>query len=145
MGGTAAAIEQGIVGQANFLGGLGTAILGAMVVLRMQYRLNDRAVCCTWAFWVATIFVVPTVGLVFAISGLMIELAPILFSFSFAGNLEFSEQAFDNCRMDVLHGYSRAQMYSFIGASTFGGLFIFSNIVEKRQKPREGDSYNEAP
>ena len=128
----AAAIESGIVGQANFLGGLATAILGAMIVLWIQIRLSSTGgvrVRWTWSFWIGALFAIVTIALVFVISGVMIEVVPLLFSFPFDASKEFSAQDFGGTRIGVLEIYSRIQVVTFIGLGLFGGLFVFRNVA----------------
>ena len=128
----AAAIGQGIVDQANYLGALATAIFGGMVAVRLQFKLSDVASLQThWSclFWIATVFLAITIGLVFVISGAMIELAPVFYSFPFEAKLQFSEHDFEGTGIGRLKAYSRIQVLVFILSSVFSGLFILRNIV----------------
>ena len=128
----ASAIERGIVGQANFLASLSTAIFGGMVAFRLQFRLSSsaaRQVRWTWAFWLATVFAVPTIGLPFAISGMLIEVAPVLFSFPFDTTKELAAQDFSGTRMEDVQTYSKMQVFTFIPLAIFAGTFILKNVA----------------
>ena len=130
----AAAIERGIAGQAHFVATLATAMFAGTVALRFQVRSRSNAklaVRRAWAFWVATGLVLPTVGIAFAISGLLIELAPILFSFSFDTAKEFSSQNFPGNRFETLMGYSRAQVVAFVLFAVFAATFVLTNLTGK--------------
>lgn len=130
----AAAIERGIVGQANFVAGLTTAIFGGMVALRVQFMLYGKEgpiLRWSWGFWGATLFMLPTVGLAFAISGLLIEIAPILFSHRFDIAKEFSQQNFCGTRIGKLEEFSLVQMLTFIVFVVLSGVFVLRNVVQK--------------
>ena len=128
----AAAIREGIVDQANYLGTLAMAIFGGMVALLLQFKLicaNAPPVFWLPAFWVAIVFAVPTIALVFVITGMMIELTPVLHAFPFDMTREFANQKFDNTKILTLRWFSRIQLGTFLLLLAVGGAFVLRNII----------------
>ena len=128
----AAAVERGIIGQSNFLGGLATAIMGGIIAIRLQIRLTGGAhmrVRWVCAFWIAMVFGMISIALVFVISGMMIELAPVLFSFRFDTSKELSSQEFGEMRITIVRVYTMAQLATFVVFTLFAASFAVKNVV----------------
>ena len=135
----ATAVAQGVVDQANYLGALGTAIFGATVALCLQFKLvatDARSASWPYAFWIGSFFAIPTIGLVFVVSGLVIEIAPVLYAFEFCSNLEFSEQKFGDTRIGDLKWFSRIQVCTFVALLISSGAFVLRNIVPQTNRGR---------
>ena len=137
------AIGQGIVDQATYVGTLSTAIFGAMVALRLQFKLtraSERPVVWLPAFWIATVLAVHTIGSVVAISGLMIELTPVFYAFPFDTGKEFSAHNFDGTRIGVLKWFGRIQLGTFLLLLLCAGAFILKNLSSDTTPPLQKGS-----
>ena len=125
-------IAQSIVEQTHFLSALSTAIFGATVALRLQIRLSNfdnLPVRWSYAFWITVFCAIPAIGMAFVISGLVIELIPVLYFLDFSFAKEFSSYDFSDTRITNLEVFSQIQVYAFVPLLISSGAFVLRNIV----------------
>ena len=130
----AAAIERGITSQSELITSLSLAVIGGLLAFFLQVRIHNasnsknqiqlRYFAC---FVVALACAGISIALGYVVAGMLIQIAPQLFSHSFDLAARFSAQNFGVAPTGFLQIVSLCQFLVFFGAVAFGVVFVLSN------------------
>ena len=131
----AQAIERGIAGQSDLLTTLAVAVIAGLLALLYQTRVlnaglnaNNRvALRQMRAFWVAVVLAGFVVFFGYAITGYLIQYAPLLHGHGFDASKSFLRQDFETDDIERLQLFSKMQAAAFAFAVAAGVWFVFAN------------------
>lgn len=130
----ASAIEHGVTSQSELITTLSLAVIGGLLVVLLQTRLhnatnpNNQIQLRYFALFVLAI--IPAglaIALGYAVSGMLVQVAPQLFSHSFDTTKPSFSQDFGPAPIGLLQLLSLIQFVVFFIAVLVGGAFILIN------------------
>lgn len=130
----ASAVERGITSQSELITSLSLAVIGGLLVLLLQFRMHNAAnpenpVEMHWfpLYCVALTFSGLSIVFGYFLSGMLVQMAPQMFSHAFDATRKFSEQDFGPAPVGRLQVVSLLQFLVFVGAILAGVTFILRN------------------
>ena len=130
----ASAIERGITSQSELITSLSLAVIGGLLVFFLQVRIhnatnpNNQIQLRRFAFFIIALFSAgAAIALGYVVAGMLIQMAPQLFSHSFDVTKPFSSQDFGPAPINWLQIVSMIQFLIFLGSIVAGVIFVLSN------------------
>lgn len=130
----ASAAERSLTSQAELVTTLSLAVVGGILAIIVQIRThnasngNQRIVLRnTCLMWLAMIAAAIAIALNYVISGMLIQVAPQLFSLAYDASLAFSDQQFGKAPIWAIQAMSLIQFIAFVASIVFGVFFVATN------------------
>lgn len=130
----AAAVERGVSGQSDLITSLSLAVIGGLLVLLLQVRVHNASnpsqqiEIKRFPFLATSLICAGTaIALGYVISGMLVQMAPQIFSHTFDLNQSFSSQDFGPAPTGWLQIVSISQFLVFLGSVISGVVFGLGN------------------
>jgi hypothetical protein len=129
----ASAVESGITSQSQLITTLSLAVIAGLVGVLWQSRLHNAThprpihLRCFPFFILAVTCAGIAIALNYVVAGMLIEMAPQLFSHAFDATKSFSTQDFSPAPISRLRLVSLIQFFVFFVAIAAGATFVFCN------------------
>lgn len=130
----ASAIERGVTGQSDLITSLSLAVIGGLLAVLLRVRIHNvsnpsKEIELKWlsAFWVALGLAGVSILISLFLSGMLVQMAPALFSHTFDAGKKFTEQEIQSVPVAQLRALSLTQFFTFFAAVFAGTVFVFRN------------------
>ena len=130
----ASAIARGITSQSELITSLSLAAIGGLLVLILQFRMHnaanpDKLIEMRWfpLFCVALACLGISICVGYVLSGMLVQMAPQIFSHVFDATKNFTEQDFGPAPVVLLRLFSLLQFLIFLGGIGAGTAFFLRN------------------
>jgi hypothetical protein len=130
----AGAAERSIISQAELLSTLSLAVIGGMLALLIQVRTHNSSdgkkeiyLKHVWLMWSSMTSASISIALSYVVSGMLVEMAPQIFSVEFDTSKSFGNQDFGSAPMAGLQTISGLQFLAFLTSIVAGAVFVAIN------------------
>ena len=130
----AAAAERSLTSQTDLITTLSLAVIGGLVAVIIRVRThNATSNNCfiflhhAWLMWLALCAAVIAIGLSYAISGMVVQVSPQLYSHAFDTTKAFSDQTFEIAPIGQVMMLSFIQFVAFLVSAICTALFAGLN------------------
>ena len=130
----AAAAERSLTSQAELLTTLSLAVIGGLLAVIIRVRTHNASggnkpieINHMWLMWIAMGCAAVSIATSYLISGMLIQMSPLIFSHNFDPTQAFSNQEFGDAPILQIQTFSFLQFLTFALSIIFGIFFVVAN------------------